>query len=287
MKTSLDWLSFSLFHEEDTLENEKHAILSAQQTLASRFQFQIADTVSPLKMENGAGRKPYSVSVRTEHNELQIFAHPRLPHFLVEFSGRGCDMLLAHAYAEHVLNNILTRVTRIDIACDMECKTDPREFVSYREEGRFKSKSEVVSESGITCYVGSKSSDRYARVYRYLGKHPRAHLLRAEHVFKGEEAKTALAYLITNGYEAIAAQSGLMFGWKHAAWDVSEATEREMFTKRPVREDAKTVFWLYETVAPLLARLHNEGSLDFGTFYTEAVFPLMKSRPEDTIDRSE
>lgn len=273
MNVKLDWLSFSLWHDECPLENDKHAIRSAFNILCDRVGEGPDEFFIHQQWETGPGRKPYSVSMRNSDNGIAIFANPKLPHFLIELSGKGCERMMRSPHAQAVIEAAADRVTRIDLACDILTDTDPRAFVAEREQGRFKSGSEMVSESGITCYVGSRTSQRYARVYRYSQPHPRAHLLRVEHVFKGEDARSSLAYLVENGYDLAAAQAARMFGWKHAAWDIAAASENELQAHRNERGEAKTIYWLYETVAPVLARLHREGILELGKFLEEAVFP--------------
>jgi len=272
---SLDWLSFSFFQDENHYETDKEAIERAYQKLLEGVGEGPDTFFKQQRWEAAAGRKPYSTSRRTTDGGIAIFANAKLPHALVEISGKGCARLLASEYSEDILQVACDRATRIDVACDIECDLDPIDFAAQRAPGRFKSGSQIVSESGTTVYVGSKTSNRYARVYRYAPPHPRSHLLRVEHVFKGEDAKTALSHLGWNGYESTAAECAKMFGWQHPLWDVAPVTESEMKADRPERGEAKTIYWLYETVAPVLARLHKEGKLPIGQFLNEAVMPLI------------
>lgn len=280
MQIKLDWLSFSFFQHENHHDNDREAIIAAYTYLTDELPGRAGLFFSDLRWEHDRGRKPYSCSIRTEDNGVAIFANAKLPHALVELSGKGIERLLRHDSANELISAVTDRVTRIDLACDIETDVDPREFAASREPGRFKSGSEFVSDSGITVYVGSKTSNRYARVYRYNAPHPRAHLLRVEHVFKGDDAKSMLAYIADKGYEHAAQQSQAMFGWKHSTWTIAPAAEREINAHRNEREASKTLFWLYDTVGPLLARLHNEGKLSIGTFLNEAVMPHIK--PDDT-----
>lgn len=280
----LDWLSFSFFQAENHYETDKEAIEQAYQRLLEGVGEGPDRFFTMQKWENGPGRKPYSTSRRTLDGSIAVFANAKLPHALVEFSGKGMTKLLHSQHAEGILLAAAERVTRIDLACDFKTETDPREFAKSREKGRFKSGSEIVSESGTTVYVGSKTSNRYARVYRYAEPHPRHELLRVEHVFKGEDAKTMLAYILNFGYDKAAAQAQLMFGWKHADWNIEAAAETEVQAHREERGEAKTIYWLYDTVAPVIARLHNEGILNFGTFFSEAIAPKLSTPDDDGVD---
>jgi hypothetical protein len=281
MRVKLDWLSFSFFQEENHYDNDKESIKAAFAHLCDNLPDGASDFFRNQKWEPGQGRKPYSVSLKNSDNGVSIFANAKLPHALVELSGRGCDLLSTFDDAESLLASIADRVTRIDVACDIACDTDPIEFAEQRIPGRFKASSRVVSESGTTVYVGSKTSNRYARVYRYADPHPRSHLLRVEHVFKGEDAKTMLAYWMENDSDAVSAQCSLMFGWQHGAWVTIPFDDEPLKAHRNERGEAKTIYWLYDTVAPVLARLHKEGKLSIAQFLNEAVMPLLPPSDDD------
>lgn len=275
MQIKLDWLSFSFFQDENHYDNDAEAIYYAYQKLLDGVGEDARLFFTAQSWHNANGRKPYSTAWSNVDNSITLYANAKLPHALVEVSGKGMTRLLKSPHAEAILEACAERVTRIDLACDIECDTDPREFAAEREKGRFKSGSEVVSESGTTVYVGSKTSNRYARVYRYAKPHPRHHLMRVEHVFKGEDAKSMLAYIVQRGYTQAAQQAQFMFGWKHSDWTLTPAAEREINAYREERGEAKTIYWLYDTVAPVLARLHKEGKLSIEQFFDEAVKPLI------------
>ena len=117
------------------------------------------------------------------------------------------------------------------------------------------------SESGETCYVGSQKSDRYARVYRYNPPHPRADLLRIEHVFRRDYAKKVAAEVINSSVEAIAASAGLAFGWAHETWDVSQDQSVDISIIHEKRATGKTVFWLIDSCASAFKRLCADGTI--------------------------
>lgn len=277
MITKVDFLSFSLYHEENHFENDRFAIVSAMDIVRQRLGDALDQAAGQGGWTNGGGRKPHSVSRWAADNGIAVFANAKLPHFLVEISGRGCEALRQVGQLENVLIEIANRVTRIDIACDMECDTDPQAFANRRDKGRFKSAGLERSATGTTVYVGARKSNRWAKVYRYNEPHPRHLLLRAEHTFKGEDGKAAADYLIANGYDCMAQQCGAIWGWKHPSWDLAPATATELTAHRADRNDSKTVYWVYDTIGPLLARLSNEGSLSLADFFEKAVSPHLVS----------
>lgn len=134
-----------------------------------------------------------------------------------EIGGKACAYLHASQRLQAVVLKALEvgNVTRLDIAVDMETDTDPRDFVEQRSNKRQKSVETAVSSTGTTCYIGSRKSDRYARVYRYNDPHPRADLLRCEMVFRGKHADIAARQWLAVGDEELAARAGNIYGWEH------------------------------------------------------------------------
>lgn len=277
MFTHIDWLSFTFKFDNSELTNDQEA----SERVFDEMDYRIDGWLDTLggggEWKFAKGRKPYSISLKSQDDGVTLYWNWKLDHFLVEISGKGCERIFANGEGQHVLRAVRGRVTRLDLAVDMECKTNPIDFAKSRSNQRFKSYEEKVSETGTTYYVGAETSNRFARVYRYNEPHPRAHLLRAEHVFRAEDAKAMLESLLDNGLDTAAKQCEMIFGWTHEAWtpDVQEA--EKLSAHRASRDVSQTVFWLYETVAPALARLHNEGELDLYTFLKEAVLPKIKT----------
>lgn len=277
MHIKLDWLSFTVRREVGEDDNEHVALnqVTAEIDALCEVWRDVFGSFANGKWQSG--RKPYNASYALDCGGVVIFVHPKLDHALVEVTGRGCEMLGETAHGWAFLNSVKNRLTRLDLACDMFSDTNPLDFVAEREDGRFKAHSEVVSESGTTCYVGSRTSNRYARVYRYNPPHERSHLLRCEYVVKAEDARrTAQAVLDTDPY-TVANSLGNQFGWLHSDWDVKDVSEIELRAYRPDRHQGKTLFWLNKTVAPLLRRLHRAGDIDATKWLQEFVL-------SDTVD---
>jgi len=150
-------------------------------------------------------RAPYTDAWVQSEGGITLFASPNLTHACIEISGAGCERLLSHGQFQKILDCSKERITRIDIATDIETSTLPSEFVAIVAHDRMRASGYQKSETGETCYVGSKKSDRYARVYRYYKPHPRANLLRIEHVFRRDYAKVVAAAILETSVEAAAA----------------------------------------------------------------------------------
>lgn len=275
MLTKIDWISFSVKTEVTPDATEKDALFAFASSLVDLHpqlpQWLGLDT----QLTPGNGRAPYRTSWKPEAGGITVFTHPMLNHALVELSGRGCDNLADTGVLESVLRAVQERVTRLDIACDMLTDVRPLEFVNGRHEGRFKAVSHVISESGETFYVGSRSSDRYARVYRYNPPHERSRFLRSEFVVKQENAKILASTLLVESLEAVVAAFGETFGWRHPVWELG-ASPAEIAAYRPDRREGKTLYWLADTIAPLLVRLHNEGVIDVDLWLQDNVKAKIK-----------
>lgn len=259
MLTKIDWISFSLILPEYVMTDERdteRALIDALNELDANLFFWLDLTAGWTRSK---GRAPYSIAWQHPNGGITAFYHPALPHALIEISGKGCDMLMLAGTTGDVLNAVKNRVTRIDIASDFLTDVRPTEFAENRASGRFKSHSKVVSESGETYYVGARSSNRYCRVYRYNPPHERSKFLRIEYVVKAEDAKILARTLLTEDIRGVSVALGEKFGWTHPAYLPEESSAVELQAYRPERHEGKTLFWLADTVSPLLVRLHNQG----------------------------
>lgn len=260
--TKIDWLSFTLTLGEGE-PFPSHRMFKAVLNACYDFHNVVGQVLfAGEDFEQRKGRPPYSLGYARADAGCYIFCHPTLPHFLVEITGRGCDKLAGDERASAFLGKVAEHLTRLDVASDMLCETSPLVFAEARDAGRFKSHSEFVSATGTTCYVGSRTSDRYARVYRYNAPHERAHLLRAEHVLKAEQAKATAQAILANGLPAVTVALGRAFGWHGLDWTPDDVSEAEIAVWRPEMHSGKTLFWLNNAVAPAMLKLCREQKFD-------------------------
>lgn len=279
MLTKIDWLSFtgSRIPRED--ETEQSAMYDVSQIIFSEDAVKRVIGIPVVDMFKFKGRPPYSVGMRDEHKGRFVFFHPRLSHFLCELSGRGCDDAMSGNRFWDMLPVVRDRVTRIDVACDMLTDVTPQEFLAACDTKRFRSTSVTISETGVTCTVGSPSSNRHLRVYRYNAPHPRHVFLRAEFTLHRHDARIIVDAILAHTLTKTAAALGETFGLKHPAWDL-EPSEFELAAYRPERREAKTLYWLNDTVAPVLVRLHGDGTIDAEHWFAEHVFDVLHPSTE-------
>jgi len=139
-------------------------------------------------------------------------------HAFVELAGQSCDWLRLSGALPAIIAASHTRVSRIDAAIDLTCKTRPQHFVAAGYAKRFKSAgADIHSKTGDTVNVGNRKSDRFARVYRYAPPHPRSNLLRLEAEYKGKAARELGALLADKGEIEAVRSAHAVFDWKHPA----------------------------------------------------------------------
>lgn len=226
------------------------------------FPEPIRDALFDQPYAPATGRAPYSVCLRRDDNHVSVFYGGKQSHILIEITGGGCESLTRHSQLLPLVELVLPSLSRLDVAVDMPVSTSPTEFLSFGYSERFKSRSSMVSETGETQYVGSRDSERYARVYRYNPPHPRSAWLRCEFVLKHENAKTAAAAVLGSGLIELVTQLGNTFEWKHPAWQPDKATDAVLSGWTPERRHGATVRWLLTSVFPAMAKLVKDGTIE-------------------------
>jgi len=261
MRTHIDWLTFTLTLRYEGEGSEAYAC-AIRNGFVDAFGTVLADRVFAGNFTlKDRSRAPYKHAYADTLLGISVFASPTLTHFCVEISGQGCERLIELGAMNEVLTAIHKRCTRIDIACDIETQVRPTEFIECLTHERMRASGYQKSETGETCYVGSQKSDRYARVYRYNAPHPRSHLLRVEHVFRRENAKSVAVQCCSHDMENIAIAAGKAFGWKHPIWVTSEYGSLDISATRERGRTGNTVFWLVNQCAPAFKKLVQTGAI--------------------------
>jgi len=267
MRSHIDWLTFTMTPRYGTYDasnmttGEDYATAIEQAWIATFDAETLANAFGGEWEKKEKSRAPYTDSWGNAEVGATLFAGISLNHCCVEISGSGCERLIEKGLLEKILGAVGDRTTRIDIACDIETEIQPTVFVSEVKHKRMRSSGYQKSASGETCYVGSKTSERYARVYRYAEPHPRAHLLRVEHVFHKAYAKKVAQAVLDSGIDNVAFAAGEAFGWDHELWKPSDRNLPDLSIVGAERNEGKTVFWLVNSVAPSFKRLCAAGTI--------------------------
>lgn len=187
-------------------------------------------------------------------------------HILVEMPGTACQAARDAGLLEQIIQAAAPRLTRLDVAVDIPGGCSPAEFVGAGYNERFKAHASIVSEQGTTEYVGSMKSERFARVYMYAPPHPRAGVLRVEHVLRGDYAKGAAIEAAGGNISRLAALCGNTWGWRHDAWMPPFLTDGKLRASRADRHEPGRVRWLYQVVIPAITKAAAEGLIDLEDF---------------------
>jgi hypothetical protein len=196
-------------------------------------------------------------------------------HVYVEIGGQACDFIRGQGSIENLLQRIGTRASRLDFAVDMETEMSVSEFIVNRQGQSFKAGGNIFSEDGETSYVGSWKGERFARVYRYHEPHPRAKLLRAEVVLRGNYAKQALKLVLSEGEVSAAMSAHEPFKWTSPVWQPSVVTQSRIISQRSDKQDAGTVRWLMGDVVSAIVKNHNNGLLDARQWFDMLIAPKL------------
>jgi len=196
-----------------------------------------------------SGGKNYAVRLRHDATDVALSFGSKNEHIYVELAGRACDAYESVDALVPLVTSTAERASRIDVATDFETSVTPEEFSDCRNKLKWKHRPVYPSDSGTTCYVGSRSSERMARVYRYNPPHPRSHLLRIETEYKGKAAKSVAYVVGVHSPSVLAARTNAIFSWSHPLWaELGEVgTPIKYKGYRPT--NAATVLWLYGDVA--------------------------------------
>jgi hypothetical protein len=204
---------------------------------------------------------------------LDIFGSPDRNDMLIEVSGIGCAEIASDADMLALLKPIASNVTRIDLAADILSDVSPSYFCERRSNHRFRTFSHHVSDTGETVYIGSRFSDKFARVYRYHEPHPRYDFLRAEHVFKGRQAKASAAYVVTHGIRDGVVAAGNYYGWEHPVWIDHQSHPEELSAWVPDRGGGDSLRWVIKQVLPALYKLETDGVIPNVREFIDAHLP--------------
>jgi len=265
MRTHVDWLTFTMSPRYGTYDasnmsvGEDYATAIEQAWIATFDPSTLAMAFGGEWEKQEKSRAPYTDAWTQKERGITLYAGISLNHCCVEISGIGCEILIHEGILEQVISSVKERITRIDIASDIQTPISPTEFVATLKHDRMRSSGHQLSASGETCYVGSRKSERYARVYRYFEPHPRAKYLRVEHVFRGDYACNVGRAILNSGLDSVASSAGAAFGWSHDTWKPDAQTEVDLSIVKAERTTGSTVYWLMKQVAPAFKRLCAEG----------------------------
>lgn len=217
----------------------------------------------------------YTVRVMDRTTKLSLSFGGVNNHVLIDCTGETCQVLRDAELLNSIVALTASRATRIDVTADIFTDVRPLDFTNKATNIGIKSRSHIASDTGETSYLGSWRSDRFARVYRYSGDHPRAHLLRVEHVHRGKWAKAAADLATSMGYDKLTISCADHYGWSHPCWTPGNIEPSRLKAKKHDKDGAATLKWLKDAVAPAMVRAHRDGLIDADGWYSTHVLNVL------------
>jgi len=263
MYYSVDYYSFTIPIErklgEGMFESDRIYVVH---TLLERLPFlnSALGTYDDWTTEGAKGF--YTYRLRHSASDVALSYGSVNSHILVECAGKACNNLDSIDALGALIAATTDRTTRIDFAVDIETDIDPKVFIDARSSVAFKSTGSKRSPTGRTEYLGGRSSERMARVYRYEPPHPRSKLLRVEAEYKGAAAKAAARHLHQVGVEKACLDAHSAFQWTHPTWTPEAASDGKIPYSSYNPQNANTVHWLYGTCLTALSKAVKVGLID-------------------------
>ncbi len=271
MHCKVDYLSFTIDVDPDIVKLKSDERLIVESLIERVFPSEVITVVINNDWEIYKGGKHYSVRLMDRNSKFSLSYHPNKTYATVELSGQTCDIVRDAGLLDKILHLAKERVTRVDLAVDFETDCTPDDFLSNYNNVVFKGNSRIEEVTGITNYIGSWNSERFARIYRYHDPHPRSHLLRVEHVYKGGWAKSILPVILSGGIVQACLSCGEAFAWKHPLWDRGTARISKIKSPRVTPSQSSKYRWLVTQVAPAIRKARDEGWFDLDQFMRDHI----------------
>lgn len=201
----------------------------------------------------------YSWRARNVDSKIAVSWGNVNPHLYVELSGFTCAFYDGLGILDNLIYETRDRASRVDFAVDVECDNSVESIIVNNEGIAFKSHAFISSPQGDTYYVGSRKSERFARVYRYHKPHPRHTLLRFEVEYKGEACKALLQQFRGVPNAELTAIAHAPFKWKFDPMASFVGSASKLPARDYDKGDPSTVRWLCGTVASSLRQAFLSG----------------------------
>jgi len=261
---SIDYYSYTIPTERPFTEgmfyDDRDSVINTFRTSIPSEEFR--DKLDD-EWEHESGGRFYQHRLRHGATDIALSYGKTNSHVFIEFDGKACNVLEASDVLLPIIHNTFARCSRVDFAVDIECQTPPSEFIASRDNRSFKSSGNKYSPSGGTEYIGGRTSERMARVYRYYQPHPRSHLLRVEAEYKGDAAKAAAEYLSAHSIQETCLSAHSVFKWRHSEWQPETPAAPKITFRAYMPNDANTVRWLYGDVITALRKAIKGDLIDF------------------------
>lgn len=219
----------------------------------------------------------YTLSLRDGLTGVQFGVGGTTETIRLDASGVPCERLRGMVYADGstALDRVILatnqNTTRLDICADFDHPVPPHFIWENSGTIRIKAGAFEFSETGWTYYVGSRGSDRFAKIYLYESPHPRCKQTRVEYQLRDDYANAARESL-SNGetLERLYKRTTNTFGVR-LVQEILDTGDYGKFTaSRAKNPDPDTLKWAWDTCFPALVRLVRDGDFNI-ELYAQAV----------------
>jgi len=263
MFTLIDYYSYTIPLKEPMgrgmFDSDKQMAIQLfyESVQADQFKNGIADN-----WETESAKGFYQTRLRHSPSNVALSYGAINSHIFVELAGQACANFDSQDLLLPLIERTWERATRIDFAIDIKTEIAPKTFIEARTNKSFKSSGSKYSPTGGTEYLGGRSSERMARVYRYYSPHPRHEYLRVETEYKGDAAKASAKHLVETNVQQASLDAHQPFGWSHAVWNAGDCTATRISYRTYRPDTASTLVWLYGDVVTALRKAAKTGLLD-------------------------
>jgi DNA relaxase NicK len=262
----IDWLSYTLGVEPT--QNDQLARDRAKYALYDN-NHDVAMWYFGSTRSRGVPRRPYAIAYK--YGDAIQYVGSNINHTLIELPGQACNALRRVNLLDSLMRSVQMSVTRVDVAFDL-LDVEPDGIVANGYSERFRTHSRIASDTGITHYVGSPKSERYARVYKYSEPHPRAHLCRIEIVHRKRYAKILAKAIVSDGLASAGLAALASYAFQHES--VPKTGEGILEAVAIIKGSQQTVRWLIAQVSPAFKRLVRDGTIaDPEAFFRQYFLP--------------
>ena len=227
----------------------------------------VEDIINFLRFERRVevpARRPYICTLTHWESGARMYYHPKMSHVLFDLPGKACQWVREKTSMTTLLDVVKHRLTRLDVALDIETDLTPSDLACVAEATTTRGKIEITSDAGDTFYIGSPKSG-HVKIYKHNDPQSKSEVLRVQFVARRGVAKTLAKNICNNGLQAV----GQSLMSKYSLASVFEFEEEDPSTpeedpsiQAESREHAKTLLWLNKQVAPTLVRLARAGALN-------------------------
>jgi hypothetical protein len=250
----IDWLSYTFAWHDHALQSYRN--FPDLHAIAHRLTNETGSWIEE-KTLNGYSR----VISKADRPGLRIMASPTNSNMGIHTSWSGSA--LTGRDAEAVNRKALHdagRCSRIDVAIDIDYALDIRALHKAAKAGkcttRVKKAPVLIDGDGLTLYIGSRSSEKYLRIYDKAAEQGRKEpWTRIELECKAGFARAVSNHVAVAGLKDVPALVRGFADWsKQADW-VACMSSPPLSSALPKEEKSKdTQAWLLSSIAPALAR---------------------------------